>query len=108
MDAVVARSVQRHYDMQYALTENMSEDQLISYVLDREINIANIKQPSLRVQLAAVTSDPMSIKSITNPYKIVQITAVSLESSTLEFIENPFPEVLKIVQADIHSLVEGK
>jgi hypothetical protein len=51
------------------------------------------QNPSIQVQMAAVSQDGMAIKYIQNPSPQIQLAAVSNYGKAIQFIKNPSPQV---------------
>ena len=76
-------------------------NELMVAISDKPILITKIKNPSEKVQLAAVQQNGHAIKYIENPTEQVQIAAVTHYGYAIEYIENPSEQVqLAAVEQD--------
>jgi hypothetical protein len=67
--------------------------------------IGNLANPSVKVQIAAVSTSGSSIMEIENPSKEVQMAAVKNDPFSLSHIKYPHPEVIKAaIQEDPRSI----
>ena len=78
-----------------------SDVRILKRVMSDPMSIKDIKNPSKKVQLAAVTQNGYAIEHIDNPSETVQLEAVKENGSAILYIENPSEVVqLEAVKQD--------
>ncbi len=81
------------YSNIFVVSDDTPESELIQLVLNNPNIIRSIRNPSEKIQLAAIEKDPYYIEDIKNPTEKVQIIAIERDPDNIEIIKNPSEKV---------------
>ncbi len=76
-----------------ALIGDMDDPELIQHISEYPWDIKIIRNPSEKVQLAAIENLPVSVQHIKNPTEKVQLTAIENDPYSIRFIKNPTEKI---------------
>jgi len=102
-----AEYVDDRFDLNFKANLIKIKDEAAQIVLVQRIPsyIGNLVNPSVKVQIAAVSISRNSIMEIKNPSKEVQMAAIKNDPFSISYIKYPYPEVIKAaIQEDPRSI----